>query len=80
MILFVAVVFLGIEVGSIGAKISKIENSIEELAVEKRDIAENIFKKSGIVEEEKIAELGFNKPSNVIYFDTEEIIAKLPVR
>jgi len=37
-------------------KISKIENSIEELAVEKRDIAENIFKKSGIVEEEKIAE------------------------
>ena len=46
MILFVAVVFLGIEVGSIGAKISKIENSIEELAVEKRDIAENIFKKA----------------------------------
>lgn len=80
VLLLVVVVFLGIEQGGIGAELSKLENSLEIEVTNKRNISENIFKEQAIENGDKIAELGFNKPNNIVYFDNQDVVAKLPVR
>ncbi len=80
LILFIAVVFVGIEQGSRGAKISKIESEIDIELAKKVSISESIFKNSVNGSEEKVTELGYLKPTDVVYFDMEDVTAKLPTR
>lgn len=81
LILLVTVVFLGIEQAGRGATISNLENKIEEQIVLKRNLSEAIFSSgSSLVSVENAENSGFIKPSNVHYFKTENIFAKLPVQ
>lgn len=81
LILFVAVVFLGIEQASRGADISILERKIDTSISQKRELSEQIFNTSSdskIVE--KSNELGFIKSTDVYYFKTDDVFALLPVR
>lgn len=71
---------MGIEQGGIGAEIRKIDKTLENQNVIKRNISEKIYENQEVDNNKKIEELGFMKPLNVLYFDTEEAIAKLPVQ
>ncbi|EKE06106.1 MAG: hypothetical protein ACD_19C00079G0011 [uncultured bacterium] len=76
LILLIAVVFLGIEQAGRGAEISKLEDKLEVVSIEKRDLAENIF----ILGSENslslnASESGFLKPSTVLYFDSVDTVA-----
>lgn len=79
-ILLIVVVFLGIEQGGIGAQIRKMDEVLETQDGIKREIAEKIYENQEIDSNKKIEELGFVKPLNILYFDTEEAVAKLPVQ
>lgn len=81
LILFIGVVVLGIEQAGRGAEISQLENKIELMIIEKRNISEEIFSSgSTVASTEKAESLGYLKPSEVFYFKTENIFAKLPVQ
>lgn len=79
-LLLIVVVFLGIEQGGIGAQIRKMDEVIETQDSIKREISEKIYENQEIDSNKKIEELGFVKPLNILYFDTEEAVAKLPVQ
>ncbi len=74
LVLFGAVVFLGIEQAGRGAEISSLENKIEDSNTVKRELSEKIFK---FGTEDKIDEsgvaLGFNKPGKIVYFNSEDV-------
>lgn len=77
LILFATVVFLGIEQAGKGAEISNLENKIELLVTEKRDLSEGIFDSGSDTKIDKQSEeLGFAKPANVYYLKTEEVFAQ----
>lgn len=81
ILLFVAVVFLGIEQAGRGAEISHLENKIEEQIIQKRNLSEEIFNSgTNLASVENAQSLGYTKPSQVFYFKTENIFAKLPVQ
>ena len=79
-LLLIVVVFLGIEQGGIGAQIRKTDENLENQDGVKREISEKIYENQEIGDDQKIQELGFVKPLNILYFDTEEAVAKLPVQ
>ncbi len=79
-LLLIVVVFLGIEQGGIGAQVRKIDENLENQDDVKREISEKIYENQELGNNQKIQELGFVKPENILYFDTEEAVAKLPVQ
>jgi hypothetical protein len=76
LILFVAVVFLGIEQAGRGAEISSLEDRLESNLVEKRELTENIFRTGNNTNvEQKVTDLGFAKPSKTYYFNSIDTVA-----
>lgn len=81
LVLFIAVVFLGIEQAGRGAEISHLEDKIEVLMVSRRELTEQIFSAgSSLSSIDNAQNLGFIKPNNVHYLKAENIFAKLPVQ
>lgn len=79
--LFVSVVFLGIEQAGRGAEIAKLEDGFEEATSVKRDLTEKIFTLSSEGKiENNASDLGFSKPNQIYYFNSDDVFAKLPVR
>jgi len=78
LILFIGVVFLGIEQAGRGADISNLEDQLETTLIQKRELSENIFD-SG--DETKLSDtatnLGYIKPSKVYYFNSIDSVASL---
>lgn len=75
LVLFVAVVFLGINQAGKGAEISHLETRLEQVSIEKHELSERIFNNGGEERNTKSEELGFAKPSKVIYFNSIETVA-----
>lgn len=75
LLVFVAVVFLGIQQASKGADISLLEKKLEKVSIEKQELSEQIFNNGGDEKYTKSEELGFAKPSKVIYFNSIETVA-----
>lgn len=81
LLLFVGVVVLGIEQAGRGADISNLERKIENSTVLKRDLSEKIFSNESddrIISD--IQNLGYVKPTEILYFKTDDIFASLPTR
>lgn len=73
LVVFIVVVFMGIEQAGTGAEISNLENKIEKLNIQKRDLAEKIFENNNNDDtNNESLSLGFVKPSKIYYFDSEE--------
>lgn len=76
LILFVAVVFLGIEQAGKGAEISNLESQLEASNEQKRELSEVIFN-SGNNTVAEVSDLGFIKPTQVYYFNSIDSVASL---
>lgn len=78
LVLFVSVVFLGIQQAGKAADISGLEDKLEIVNIQKRDLAENIFKSGSDTKlTDNVSELGFVKPSKVYYFNSIDSVASL---
>lgn len=82
---FLAIVVLGgftfitIETATSGAELSVLERKEAILSEENRELKDTIVKDSSLVEmDEKSQDLGFTKPSQIIYINGKEEFAKLP--
>lgn len=76
LILFAGVVFLGIEQAGKGADISHLEDKLETVSLQKRDLTENIFKDGSDTKlVDNATNLGFVKPSQVYYFNSLDSVA-----
>ena len=81
LLLFVSVVVLGIEQAGRGVDISNLERKTENSIVLKRDLSEKIFTNESdnrIISD--IETLGYVKPTEILYFKTDDIFASLPTR
>lgn len=78
LLLFIGVVFLGIEQAGRGADISKLEGKLETILIQKRELAENIFDSGNEIKlKDDASNLGYSKPSKVYYFDSIDSVASL---
>ena len=79
-IVFVAgTIFLTIQTTASGAEVSYLENELEKLERENKELVHQLEASSSIsILSEKADSLGFIKPSEILYTQKEEPFAKLP--
>lgn len=73
LILFIGVVFVGIEQAGKGAEVAKFEKEFEFAVSNRQKLSDQMYS------DEKILD-NFVKPTIVYYFDVEKVTANLPVR
>lgn len=72
----VVTVYLTIQTATAGAKIANLEQKQEELAKENRELSDKLIRTSSLTKiSEKADELGFVKPSDIIYLTPAEDVA-----
>lgn len=78
-LLAVSSIFMTIEGAASGVEIAKLEKKELQLIDEKRMLEESLVKNLSVGElQEKSTELGFAKPTNLVYISGTESVAKLP--
>lgn len=78
-ILIASSVFLTVETATSGAEVAKLDKTVIEMGNQKRILEENLIKGISMTQlQEKSLELGFVKPSNLIYISSVSPVAKLP--
>lgn len=80
-VMFTLVVFLGIQQGGKGAEIAKMEDELKNLQLSRQNYLENILLVASNDQiEKKAVELGFNKPSSMVYIDSIDVLTSNLVR
>ncbi len=78
-IFVIATVFFAIEASTLGAHLAKLENEEVILIKEQQEYSNQLINSSSLSGMgEKAEQLGFSKPSEVIYISEKEAVAKLP--
>lgn len=78
-ILAVSSIFLTIESATTGVEVAKLEKTEADLSNQKRDLEEVLVKSlSSSTLQEKSTELGFVKPTDLVYLSSAAPVAKLP--
>lgn len=77
LVIFVAVVFFGIKQAGMGADILVLEKKLEQTNASKRELSEAIFNQNTESKLTNVEELGFIKPSSVIYFNSIDSVASV---
>ncbi len=78
-IFVIATVFFAIEASTLGARLAELENQEIILNKEKQEYSNQLINSSSLSGMgEKAEQLGFKKPSDVIYISEKEAVAKLP--
>ena len=76
-IFIVVQVFFAIEMGNLGSKLVSLEVREEELSRQNSELSGEIVKSTSLSTIENLSEkLGFIKPQNIIYIDSESTVAK----
>jgi hypothetical protein len=79
IIFVIATVFFAIEASTLGAHLAKLESEETMLIKEKQEYSNQLVNSSSLSGMgEKAEQLGFKKPSNVIYISEKDVVAKLP--
>ena len=79
VIFVIATVFFAIEASTLGARLAELENQEIILNKEKQEYSNQLINSSSLSGMgEKAEQLGFKKPSDVIYISEKEAVAKLP--
>lgn len=72
-------VYLTIETATSGAELANLERKQTLLAEENRNLADLLVRTQSLSSlDGKTLELGFSKPSQILYVNTKEEVAKLP--
>jgi cell division protein FtsL len=72
-------VYVTIEAATSGAKLAELERRAAELSEENQRLSGEIVRSSSLRDlGEKAEEMGFSKPSEVVYISEKEAVAKLP--
>ncbi len=72
-------IYMAIQAASYGAKMKFIEDKIIKIDRENREISSQLVSGSSLGGfSEKAEELGFIKPTNILYIESLEPVAKLP--
>ena len=72
-------IYMAIEAASYGAKMKFIEDKIAKIDLENREISSQLVSGSSLGSfSEKAQELGFSKPTQILYIGPNEPVAKLP--
>jgi len=74
-----AQVFFAIQSSSLGMKLASLEE--ERLAITKQndDISKNLIESTSLIKiQEESQKLGFARPTNMVYINPEESVARLP--
>lgn len=78
-IFVITTVFFAIEASTLGAHLAKLENEEVMLIKVKQEYSNQLINSSSLSGiGEKAEQLGFKKPSDVIYISEKEAVAKLP--
>ncbi len=75
LVIFIAVVVFGIEQAGMGADISVLEKKLEQTNITKRELTEAIFNQNSESKLTNVEDLGFTKPTNVLYFNSIDSVA-----
>ncbi len=75
LMVFIAVVVLGINQAGKAAEISFLEKKLDQVAIEKRELSEKIFTNDNNDKIDRSEELGYIKPSKVLYFNSIDVVA-----
>ena len=79
VIFVIATVFFAIEASTLGAHLAKLENEEVILIKKQQEYSNQLINSSSLSGMgEKAEQLGFSKPSEVIYISEKEAVAKLP--
>jgi hypothetical protein len=72
-------VYLTIEAATSGAKLADLERKAIELSAENQKLSNQLVRSSSLKDlGEKAEDMGFSKPSEVVYISEKEAVAKLP--
>ncbi len=72
----IATVLLTIQTATSGARIANLENKQEEYAKENRELNDRLIRMSSLTKiSEEADEMGFVKPSDILYLTTAEDVA-----
>lgn len=79
LLIFISlVVLLNIQAATMGAKLSHLEQSEEQLVKQKHDLEDSVVRTTSLTKiSEQAEDLGFSKPADVLYLDSIEPVAKL---
>lgn len=79
LLLVVANVYLGINYATSGVEISHLEGQEKSINNEKSSLSEQLLRMASLKQVEyKAVEMGFGKPTSILYLNAEESVAKLP--
>lgn len=78
-LLVTANVYLGINYATSGVEISHLEDQEKSMNDEKSSLSEQLLRSASLKQVEyKAVEMGFGKPTSILYLNGEESVAKLP--
>lgn len=72
-------IFITIQTTSAGAKLVDLEEKVKSLQLENRRLSEELVHNTSLTDVEKSAnELGFKKPDNTLFINSNDFVAKIP--
>ncbi len=71
-------IFMAIEAASVGAKLTLLDQKASELVKENNDLSGRLVSSTSLLElSGRTEELGFTKPTNIVYITREDVVASL---
>lgn len=80
LVLLTTSVYYGIKQGEIGSQVKQYETSIAKELTYKKEVSEKIHYLGDLKHFKIDNDRGFIKPSTVLYYDNQDIVAVLPGR
>jgi hypothetical protein len=79
VLFFVSTILLAIEVSTLGATLVNLEQEELKLVKENRELSNQLIQASSLKKVgEKSQDLGFIKPTKILYIGKDEVVARLP--
>lgn len=79
LLLLTSSVALAVESSTVGVEIAKLEDDEYQLSTRYNDLSDKLIRSNSLMSiSDKAEEMGFIKPSDIVYTNKDETIAKLP--
>jgi hypothetical protein len=79
ILFFFGTVFTTIQTVTMGATLASLEEESEKIIEENEKLTQNLYQSTSLTKiNNKAEELGYSKPANIFYINSEVPVAKLP--